>query len=146
MNFVKVDSTEHYLVPTPIYPCQAIVLYDFEKENEDEMSVRKDEKIFIESKPEHDGWLIAKGRERSGLVPESYVKLLPSPVPSPEPSLFLIFSSILFSLFIELRKNSGAGVTKSKSFRKKNKSTSDATVLSSSSKVVDNEADDFSDD
>jgi hypothetical protein len=44
------------------------------------MSVRKDDKIFIESKPEYDGWLVAKGRERSGLVPESYVQLISSVV------------------------------------------------------------------
>ena len=40
------------------------------------MSVRKDEKIFIESKPDYDGWLVAKGRDRSGLVPEAYVQLI----------------------------------------------------------------------
>jgi len=88
INFFKLDSTESYLVPTSIYPCQAIVLYDFEKANDDELSVRKDEKIFIESKPEYEGWLVAKGRERSGLVPESYVKLVPQPVPQTDLSLF----------------------------------------------------------
>jgi hypothetical protein len=46
------------------------------------MSVRRDDKIFIESKPEYEGWLVAKGRDRSGLVPESYVQLiLPPPIP-----------------------------------------------------------------
>lgn len=65
----------------PTYPCQAIVLYDFESANDDEMSVRKDETIFIEAKPEYDGWLVAKGRDRSGLVPESYVQLIaPAPI------------------------------------------------------------------
>ncbi|CAF3016952.1 unnamed protein product [Rotaria socialis] len=63
-------------VPSPMYPCQAIVLYDFEGTNDDEMSVRKDDKIFIESKPEYEGWLVAKGRERSGLVPEAYVQMV----------------------------------------------------------------------
>jgi hypothetical protein len=61
-----------------MFPCQAIVLYDFEAANEDEMSVRKNEKIFIESKPDYEGWLIAKGRERSGLVPQAYVQLVPA--------------------------------------------------------------------
>ena len=40
------------------------------------MSVRKDDKIFIESKPDYEGWLVAKGRDRSGFVPEAYVQLL----------------------------------------------------------------------
>jgi hypothetical protein len=70
------------VVAASTFPCQAIVLYDFEATNEDEMTVRKDEKIFIESKPEYEGWLIAKGRDRSGLVPEAYVQLtLPIVVP-----------------------------------------------------------------
>lgn len=60
----------------PKLPCQAVVLYDFQSANDDEMSVRKDEKIFIESKTEHEGWLIARGRERSGLVPSAYVQLI----------------------------------------------------------------------
>jgi len=57
-------------------------LYDFDAANEDEMTVRKDEKIFIEAKPDYDGWLIAKGRERSGLVPEAYVRIIAAPEPS----------------------------------------------------------------
>lgn len=61
---------------SPTLPCQAVVLYDFQSANDDEMSVRKDEKIFIESKTEHEGWLIARGRERSGLVPSAYVQLI----------------------------------------------------------------------
>ncbi|CAF0839256.1 unnamed protein product [Adineta ricciae] len=61
---------------TSMFPCQAVVLYDFEGTNDDEMTVRKDEKIFIESKPDYEGWLIARGRDRSGLVPEAYVQLL----------------------------------------------------------------------
>jgi len=64
------------------------------------MSVRKDEKIFIESKPEYEGWLVAKGRDRSGLVPESYVQLISSVVVPVEQGLFLIFISILSFFFI----------------------------------------------
>jgi hypothetical protein len=63
------------------------------------MSVRKDEKIFIESKPEYEGWLVAKGRDRSGLVPESYVQLISSVVVPVEQGLSLIFISILSFLF-----------------------------------------------
>ena len=59
-----------------VYPCQATVLYDFEGTNEDEMSIRKGDKIFIESKPDYEGWLVAKGRDRSGLIPEAYVQLV----------------------------------------------------------------------
>jgi hypothetical protein len=52
------------------------------------MSVRKDDKIFIESKPEYEGWLVAKGRDRSGLVPESYVQLILPPHVPIEQGLF----------------------------------------------------------
>lgn len=82
-----------------MFPCQAVVLYDFEGTNDDEMTVRKDDKIFIESKPDYEGWLIARGRDRSGLVPEAYVQLLtPMGVPA-EPGLFsytFVFIAICF--------------------------------------------------
>ena len=65
-----------------MYPCQAIVLYDFESANEDELSVRKDEKIFIQARFESEGWLIAKKREGTGLVPESYIQLIPTTAPT----------------------------------------------------------------
>jgi hypothetical protein len=145
--FFKLDSSQAYLVPipTPTYPCQAIVLYDFEGVNEEEMSIRKDDKIFIEAKPDYEGWLIAKGRGRSGLVPESYVQLI-SPIPTPELGSFLIFSLFLSSVFIGLMKNSDAGGTKSKAIRTKKKSTSESTAVSISPTVIDDEADYFSDD
>ncbi|UJR37249.1 hypothetical protein I4U23_029958 [Adineta vaga] len=73
---VDLDNTRARTGSTSLFPCQAVVLYDFEGTNEDEMSVRKDDKIFIESKPDYEGWLVAKGRERSGLVPEAYVQLI----------------------------------------------------------------------
>jgi hypothetical protein len=92
-KYFKLDTSQTNLISTPTFPCQAIVLYDFEGTNEDEMSVRKDDKIFIESKPDYDGWLIAKGRERSGLVPEAYVQLISSIVVPVEQGLSLIFSS-----------------------------------------------------
>jgi hypothetical protein len=111
------------------------------------MSVRKDDKIFIEAKPEYEGWLVAKGRGRTGLVPESYVQLVPPLVAPSEQGLFIISSSVLSSLFKGLVKNSGVKVKKSKSIlKKKNKSTTDTTIISSSPTVVYNEADYFSDD
>jgi hypothetical protein len=96
IQFLKLDSSHSYLVPTSIYPCQATVLYDFEAANEDEMSVRQGDTVFIEAKPEHEGWLVAKGRERSGLVPESYVQF----IAPPEHGLFFLISSSvsIFSL------------------------------------------------
>ena len=79
------NTSQTNTVSTPTYPCQAIALYDFIGTNEDEMTIRKDDKIFIESKPEYEGWLIAKGRDRSGLVPEAYVQLISSTVVPLEP-------------------------------------------------------------
>lgn len=63
------------------------------------MTVRKDEKIFIESKPEYEGWLIAKGRERSGLVPEAYVQIL-SPTAFPLDTGLCLKHKFIFYLII----------------------------------------------
>jgi hypothetical protein len=131
-SLVDVDTTQSYVLATPTYPCQAIVLYDFESANDDEMSVKKDDKIIIQAKPEYDGWLIAKGRDRSGLVPESYVQLIPPPPVAP--------------IELGLMKNSDTGHKKSKSKRKNKKSTNEARIISSSLNTVDDEADYFSDD
>ncbi|CAF4244796.1 unnamed protein product [Rotaria magnacalcarata] len=85
---IENEPSSRNQVPSHMYPCQAVVLYDFEGTNDDEMSVRKDEKIFIESKPEYEGWLVAKGRERSGLVPEAYVQMVsPMGVPLDQKSI-----------------------------------------------------------
>lgn len=101
-----------------------MVLYDFEATNEDEMTVRKDEKIFIESKPEYEGWLVAKGRERSGLVPEAYVQLIsPTIIVPVEQGLCLIFFSILTFIFIGPVKTSGFAHVKEKAFGKKKETT-----------------------
>jgi hypothetical protein len=113
------------------------------------MSVRKDEKIFIQAKPEYEGWLIAKARDRSGLVPESYVQLILPPPAAPIElglSVFNSSSNQFFCLFIGVMKNSGTGHKKSKSKRKNKKTTSDTPAISSSLPTVDDEADDFSDD
>ena len=67
----------------PTYPCQAIVLYDFDSVNDDELTVRQDDKIFIQGTFESEGWLIAKSRDGTGLVPESYVQLIPITRPTP---------------------------------------------------------------
>ncbi len=97
------DTTQSYVLATPTYPCQAIVLYDFESANDDEMSVKKDDKIIIQAKPEYDGWLIAKGRDRSGLVPESYVQLIPPPPVAPI-ELGLFIQSLLQNLFFSFHR------------------------------------------
>ena len=77
------------------------MLYDFQSANDDEMSVQKDQKIFIEAKTEHEGWLIARGRERAGLVPSAYVQLIcPGENASFIPFVFLID----FASFVETGK------------------------------------------
>ncbi|CAF4563841.1 unnamed protein product [Rotaria sp. Silwood1] len=120
------DTSSTNIVSTPTFPCQAIVLYDFEGTNEDEMSVRKDDKVFIESKPEYEGWLIAKGRDRSGLVPEAYVQLISSNV-------------------VPLEQGS-VKTAIDKSSRKKKTSTNNTNVISSSPSKLDDDAEYFSDD
>ena len=110
----------YFLQPNAsVYPCQAIVLYDFEGTNEDEMSIRKGDKIFIESKPDYEGWLVAKGRERSGLIPEAYVQLMAPTVTTFDKGWCAIMD---------------------------NRSAATTTTTSSSSPSVPSEADYFSDD
>ncbi|CAF0758879.1 unnamed protein product [Rotaria sordida] len=125
------DTSPTNIVLTPTFPCQAIVLYDFEGANEDEMSVRKDDKIFIESKPEYEGWLIAKGRDRSGLVPEAYVQLI---------------SSTVVPLDQGSTKTITMGTIIDKSLQKKKTSTNNTNTISSSPSKVDDDAEYFSDD
>lgn len=96
----QAETKQTHINSSPTYPCQAIVLYDFEAANGDEMSVKKDEKIFIETKTEDEGWLIARGRDRSGLVPEAYVRLLSATSFSGDSSSFETLNSslIIFDL------------------------------------------------
>lgn len=97
--YFKTNIATAPMPSTPTYPCLAVVLYDFEGANEQEISVRKDEKIFIESKPDYDGWLVAKARDRTGLVPEAYVQLLSAnATPLLEQGLSFILSSSLLHL------------------------------------------------
>ncbi|CAF1314010.1 unnamed protein product [Didymodactylos carnosus] len=57
------------------YPFQAEVLYDFVASTDEELTVHKDDKIFILSESPYDGWLIAKaGQGQSGFVPTTYVQ------------------------------------------------------------------------
>ena len=134
--------------PSPAYPCQGIVLYDFESANEDELSVRKDEKIFVQAKFESDGWLVAKGRDGTGLVPESYVQLIPILQPTPtEPGSYMNLSSHLSLIFAlgSTKTSLTDGDNKNKKKPKNKKETSNASAAEPSMNVFVDEADDFSD-
>ncbi|CAF0774095.1 unnamed protein product [Adineta steineri] len=114
---------------TSMFPCQAVVLYDFDGANEGEISVRKDDKIFIESKPEYEGWLVAKGRDGYGLVPETYVQLLTS-----------------MATPIDQGSIKNHGNMTDNSLEKKKKQLNNSNSIPSTPGAVDDEADYFSDD
>ncbi|CAF4328477.1 unnamed protein product, partial [Adineta steineri] len=96
---------------------------------EGEISVRKDDKIFIESKPEYEGWLVAKGRDGYGLVPETYVQLLSS-----------------MATPIDQGSIKNHGNMTDNSLEKKKKQLNNSNSIPSTPGAVDDEADYFSDD
>ena len=55
------------------YPCQAIALYDFNAADDNELTISKDERLFLELEPD-GGWVFARGARGAGFVPENYVR------------------------------------------------------------------------
>uniref|UniRef100_A0A1I8GCG7 Sorting nexin n=1 Tax=Macrostomum lignano TaxID=282301 RepID=A0A1I8GCG7_9PLAT len=68
---------------------KAVVLYDFDQQNDDELTVRVGETISVVSQtvgPGYDGWWLARNAGgRQGYVPEKFVELLCPPEPSVPP-------------------------------------------------------------
>ena len=59
------------------FPCDAVAIYDFERQNKNELPLVEGQEVWI-SYRHGQGWLVAENpkTEQRGLVPESYVRLL----------------------------------------------------------------------
>jgi hypothetical protein len=59
------------------FPCDAVAIYDFERQNKNELSLVEGQEVWI-SYRHGQGWLVAENpkTQQRGLVPESYVRLL----------------------------------------------------------------------
>jgi hypothetical protein len=59
------------------FPCDAVAIYDFERQNKNELPLVEGQEVWI-SYRHGQGWLVAENpkTEQRGLIPESYVRLL----------------------------------------------------------------------
>lgn len=148
-NFFQLNTGETPQAPSSsTYPCQGIVLYDFESANEDELSIRKDEKILIQAKFESGGWLVAKSRDGIGLVPQSYVELIPVLQQTSSESGSYMNASSHRSLIFALESTKNAHPDRDNKNKKKSKNkkeTSNASMADPSTSINADEADDLSD-
>ncbi|WFD27860.1 cytoskeletal protein binding protein [Malassezia nana] len=61
-----------------------VVLYDFEAQDHDELSVSENDQLYLIERENNEWWKLQSASGRTGVVPASYVKLLNQP---PSPSL-----------------------------------------------------------
>lgn len=65
------------------------VLYDFQAQQDDEVSAKEGENIFvIDSERSREWWLIRNAQGREGMIPASYIEVAPEPTSSKRLSFY----------------------------------------------------------
>lgn len=84
-NTAELPATEAPPQPSPaaaVLP-KGKMLYTFQASNEGEITALEDDEVVITEADDGSGWTSVKNGPQSGLVPTSYLEMLPEPPPKP---------------------------------------------------------------